>query len=68
MTLDKTIAQNTKVVNEENGWNGFNILHKDGARVGALDVGVGNNYNPNLSPKFVFIMGKSFYFNIFRSR
>jgi len=57
MSCLSTIAQNTKVVNEENGWNGFNILHKDGARVGALDVGVGNNYNPNLSPKFVFIMG-----------
>lgn len=52
-----TIAANSPVVNEKEGWNGFNILHKDGARVGALDVGIGNNYNPDLSPKFVFLLG-----------
>ena len=55
------ISLNTGVLNEEKGWNGFNILHKDAARVGALDVGIGNNYNPDLKPKFVFIMGNIFF-------
>lgn len=36
----KSIANNSPVINTENGWNGFNVLHKDIARVGALDVGV----------------------------
>lgn len=52
-----TIAMNTNVINQAEGWNGFNILHKDGARVGALDIGISNNYNPELKPKFVFIHG-----------
>lgn len=52
-----TIALHSPVINESLGWNGFNVLHKDGARVGALDVGVSNNYNQNLKPKFVFILG-----------
>ena len=51
------IALNSNVINEENGWNGFNVLHSDGARVGALDVGITNNYNPDVKPKFVFILG-----------
>ena len=57
MSALSNISLNTGVLNEAKGWNGFNILHKDGARVGALDVGIGNNYNPDLKPKFVFIMG-----------
>lgn len=51
------IALETGVYNEAEGWNGFNVLHKDAARVGALDVGIGNNYNPSLKPKLVFILG-----------
>ena len=54
----RTVVQNSPVLNKEAGWNGFNILHADGARVGALDVGISSNVNPNAKkPKFVFILG-----------
>jgi NADH dehydrogenase (ubiquinone) Fe-S protein 1 len=54
----RTIAQNSPVINKEAGWNGFNILHKDAARVGALDIGIQSIPNPNAKkPKFVFILG-----------
>jgi len=36
----KKIANNSPIINPEAGWNGFNILHKDIARVGALDIGL----------------------------
>lgn len=53
-----TIAENSPVISEKNGWNGFNILHKDAARVGALDVGVASNVTvAEKKPKFVFILG-----------
>jgi len=54
----RTIAQNSPVINKEVGWNGFNILHKDAARVGALDIGIQSIPNPNAKkPKFVFVLG-----------
>ena len=36
----KTIAENSNVINEDEGWNGLNILHNDIGRVGALDIGI----------------------------
>jgi len=54
----RTIAQNSPIINKEAGWNGFNVLHKDAARVGALDIGIQSIPNPNAKkPKFVFILG-----------
>lgn len=53
-----TIAENSPVLNKEAGWNGFNVLHSDGARVGALDIGISSLPNPKAKkPKFVFILG-----------
>ena len=53
----KTIANNSNVLNEKEGWNGFNILHHEGSRCGALDVGISSNTDPNFKPKFVYILG-----------
>lgn len=53
-----TIAENSPVLNKDAGWNGFNVLHADGARVGALDIGISSHPNPKAKkPKFVFILG-----------
>jgi NADH dehydrogenase (ubiquinone) Fe-S protein 1 len=53
-----TIAEHTPVVNRKAGWNGFNVLHSDGARVGALDLGISSISNPKAKKsKFVFILG-----------
>jgi NADH dehydrogenase (ubiquinone) Fe-S protein 1 len=43
------------VVHEELGWNGFNILHTEASRCGALDLGL--SQKPAKDPKVVFIMG-----------
>jgi len=54
----RTVAQNSPIINKEAGWNGFNILHSDAARVGALDIGINSIPNPNAKkPKIVFILG-----------
>jgi NADH dehydrogenase (ubiquinone) Fe-S protein 1 len=36
----KKISLNSNVINKGEAWNGFNILHKEISRVGALDVGI----------------------------
>lgn len=36
----KKIAQNTNVINEEEAWNGLNILHNEISKVGACDLGI----------------------------
>ncbi len=54
----KTIAKNSPVVNKQTGWNGFNILHREASRVGALDIGIKQSSPENLSKaKFVFLLG-----------
>lgn len=54
----RTVAQNSPIINKEAGWNGFNVLHSDAARVGALDIGISSIPNPNAKkPKIVFILG-----------
>lgn len=53
----KKIANSTGVVNEEQGWNGFNILHHEGSRCGALDIGISSMTDPKFKPKLVYILG-----------
>lgn len=53
----KHISNNTPIVNQAEGWNGFNILHHEGSRVGALDIGISSNTDPNFKPKLVYILG-----------
>ena len=58
MEAIKRIAQNTPVIDEENGWNGVNILHKEISKVGALDVGINPSPPENMKKsKFVYILG-----------
>jgi len=51
------LCTNSPVINPDNGWNGFNILHKDVGRVAALEVGVNSINIAKKKPKFVFILG-----------
>ena len=53
----KTISQHSPIVNEAEGWNGFNILHHEGSRVGALDIGLASTVQPGFKPKLVYILG-----------
>ena len=38
--LINELASKTNLINEEEGWNGVNILHSDASTVGALDIGI----------------------------
>lgn len=52
-----TIANHSNVLDSASGWNGFNVLHHEAARVGALDVGISSYVNPDVHPKLVYILG-----------
>lgn len=52
-----TISNHSNVLNTADGWNGFNVLHHEGARVGALDIGISSYTNPDVTPKLVYILG-----------
>lgn len=36
----KHISENTNVVNQQEGWNGLNILHTEASKAGACDLGI----------------------------
>lgn len=54
--LINNLANKTNIINEEEAWNGVNILHSEASRVGALDLGI----TPRKSmegAKVVFLLG-----------
>lgn len=55
--LVKQIGENSNVVNEEEAWNGINILHTDSSKVGALDLGISTKLTTENKAKVVFILG-----------
>jgi len=50
------LGQKTNIVNEEEEWNGINILHNEASRVGALDLGIVPQKSTQKS-KIVFLLG-----------
>lgn len=54
----KKISTSTNVINKAEAWNGFNILHKDISRVGALDIGIIPSPPEQVKKsKFIIILG-----------
>lgn len=52
----KKIANNYKFINTENGWNGFNILHRNQGQINALELGL--DFKTAASPpKVIFLLG-----------
>lgn len=52
----RTIADTYKFINPENGWNGFNVLHRSQGEINALELGV--DFKPIASsPKVIFLLG-----------
>lgn len=49
-------ASQNKNFNTE-GWNGVNLLHREAARVAALDLGFQNLAGETAKPKFVYLLG-----------
>lgn len=52
----KDIANNLGFVNPEDGWNGYNILHRSQGEINALELGI--KFKPAESaPKIIFLSG-----------
>lgn len=56
MNLINELASKTNILNEEEAWNGINVLHNDASRVGALDLGITPKRSQEKS-KIVFLLG-----------
>lgn len=54
--LVNTLANKSNLINEEEAWNGVNILHSEASRVGALDLGISPRKAAG-NPKVVFLLG-----------
>lgn len=52
-TVAEFAAKNNNLQSEE--WNGVNVLHREAARVAALDLGFQSN--DSTTPKFVYLLG-----------
>ena len=50
------LASKTNLINEEEVWNGVNILHSEASRVGALDLGIAPRKAAD-GAKLVFLLG-----------
>jgi len=58
MNYINQIGATTNVINEEEVWNGVNVLHTDSAKVGALDLGIKTQKPAANNPaKLVFLLG-----------
>lgn len=57
MDLVNQLASKTNLRNEEECWNGVNVLHSEASRVGALDLGISPRRAPATTPKLVFLLG-----------
>ena len=57
MNMINKLASQTKIINEDEFWNGINVLHSDASRVGALDLGISPKRSNSNKPKVVFLLG-----------
>jgi hypothetical protein len=56
LNTTKIIANAYKFINSENGWNGFNILHRNQGQINALELGI--DFKPIAhDPKIIFLLG-----------
>mmetsp|Transcript_26690 Transcript_26690/g.4747 ORF Transcript_26690/g.4747 Transcript_26690/m.4747 type:complete len:146 (+) Transcript_26690:1415-1852(+) len=56
MSLVSQICKKYKVINDEEQWNGFNVLNKDVGSIAALELGI-KSTSPKNPPKLVFLLG-----------
>jgi NADH dehydrogenase (ubiquinone) Fe-S protein 1 len=51
------LSRKYKVIDPDQYWNGFNVLHKNVGTVAALEVGITSQYNASAKPKLVYLLG-----------
>mgnify|MGYP000240955736 CR=1 FL=1 len=57
MALVHELAEKYNFIQEEENWNGINVLHHSVGSIGALELGISSQFNPDLKPKFVYLLG-----------
>ena len=58
MNYINKLQESTNLVNKEDQWNGFNVLHSDVGRINALELGITSKKTADASPaKVVVLLG-----------
>ncbi len=56
LSASKKLANSYKFINAENGWNGYNVLHRSQGQINALELGL--DFKPIAhAPKVIFLLG-----------
>lgn len=59
MNYINQLQEGTNLLNKEDQWNGFNVLHNDSGQVNALELGITSKNAADLpKPKVVFLLGE----------
>jgi NADH dehydrogenase (ubiquinone) Fe-S protein 1 len=56
LSTAQQVATSYKFINAENGWNGYNVLHRSQGEVNALELGL-EFRPPAHKPKVIFLLG-----------
>lgn len=57
MNYVNSLQKDTNLLNEEEQWNGFNVLHNDVGRINALELGITSQTSTEVPSKVVFLLG-----------
>ncbi|CAG9326862.1 unnamed protein product [Blepharisma stoltei] len=55
------LAQKFKMIQPENNWNGYNVLHFNVGPISTLEVGITTDIETKVKPKFVYLLGADNY-------
>ena len=54
----KKLQEGSNILNMQENWNGFNILHSDVGRISALELGITSKKPSEVEPaKVIFLLG-----------
>jgi NADH dehydrogenase (ubiquinone) Fe-S protein 1 len=51
------LQQDTNLLNKDEKWNGFNVLHNDVGRINALELGITPQTTTDIPSKVVYLLG-----------
>lgn len=57
MNYINQLQDGSKLVNAEEDWNGFNVLHSDVGRINALELGITSQSATEVPSKVVYLLG-----------
>jgi len=57
MNYINQLKNNSNLVNKDEQWNGFNVLHSDVGRINALELGITSKTTTEVPSKVVYLLG-----------